>query len=412
MKIVVSAGLGRLHLFDTAKALAKEGAYVRIIGGWVPKKSNSIIVRLISSLVGRDLSFGFRKRQITNENIEVISFGWIDFFDHFLIIFMRRTLMRMGVDPLWGWCLFGWRSKKYIRGHNVFHVRSGAGQGGAITFAKKIGVKVVVDHSIAHPAFMDKSVRGEYEKHNVPFDLGMDSKFWQMVLKDCAEADLLLVNSDFVKQTFVEEGYPAERIKVLYLGVADTFMGLRKYPTVRKGECRLLFTGGFGFRKGAEYLLNALRILKNRGVGGFKLDVVGSIMMDGSIMKATEKEALPVIFHGPMPQEKMAEFLEEADIYVFPSLAEGCAKSGMEAMAAGICVVTTEESGLPIRDGETGFIVPSHNALALADKLEWLMAHYEVVSSVGCSAARLMAAEYRESMYAKKLMNIYETLTR
>lgn len=412
MKVVVSAGLGRLHLFDTARALAKEGVCVRLIGGWIPKKNNSVFVKLLSWLAGHDLSSGFRKRQIAGGNLEVVSLGWVDFLDHFLIVFARRMLMRMGIDPLWGWLLFGWRTRKYISGYDVLHVRSGAGQGGAIAFAKKIGIKVVVDHSIAHSAFMDRSVRCEYEKHNAQFDAGMDSKFWQMVLKDCAEADLLLVNSDFVKQTFVDEGYPAERIEVLYLGVADAFLGLRKYPSVKMGGWRLLFTGGFGFRKGCEYLIEAVRILKNRGVRGFKLDVVGSIGIDKLIVDTIKKEALPIVLHGHMSQEKMSRFLEEADIYVFPSLAEGCAKSGMEAMAAGVCVVATEESGLPIRDGDTGFIVPSHNAIVLADKIEWLMAHYEVVSSVGGAAAGLMASEYRESMYAKKLENVYETLLR
>lgn len=410
MNVVVSAGLGRLHLFDTARALAKEGVKVRLIGGWVPKRYNSVLVRFLSLLTGHDLSSGFRKRKIAGKNLEVISLGWIDFFDHFLCIFMRRMLMRMRIDPLWGWCLFGWLSKKYIKGSDVFHIRSGAGQGGAITFAKEQGAKVVVDHSIAHPAFMDKSIREEYQKHNAKFDLGMDSKFWQMVLKDCAEADLLLVNSDFVKQTFIDEGYSAERIKVLYLGVSDSFFGLKQYPIPKKSDYKLLFTGAFGFRKGGEYLLEALRILKNRDVHGFKLDIVGSVTLDSAIVNLAKKEALPVVFHGAMPQEKMAEFLKEADIYVFPSLAEGCAKSGMEAMAAGVCVVATKESGLPIRDGETGFIVPSHNACALADKLGWLMRHYDVVSSVGGSAFRLMDSEYRESMYAKKLIDVYKTV--
>ena len=63
------------------------------------------------------------------------------------------------------------------------------------------------------------------------------------------------------------------------------------------------------------------------------------------------------------------EHLAKADVYVFPSLAEGCASSGMEAMAAGLPVITTRESGLPIRHGENGWLIASKSEQAISDAI-------------------------------------------
>lgn len=43
-------------------------------------------------------------------------------------------------------------------------MRSGSGRGGAIIYAQNKGIKVLVDHSIAHPAYMEKHLRNEFEK--------------------------------------------------------------------------------------------------------------------------------------------------------------------------------------------------------------------------------------------------------
>ena len=105
------------------------------------------------------------------------------------------------------WKVFGWWARRKLKGADVFHVRSGAGQGGAIVRAKKLGMKVVCDHSIAHPAFMDKHLRAEYEKNGALFDLGMDSPFWRQIVKDCEGSDVVMVNSFFVKDTLTDEVY-------------------------------------------------------------------------------------------------------------------------------------------------------------------------------------------------------------
>lgn len=445
MKVILSIGYGRLHLVNSARFIAAAGCKIKMICGWVPRNSNGWLVRLCSKLIGRDLSAGMKKRVIDYPGIEVCSMPFVDFFDQALRLVDREIFKGKHKKEIssFSWKVFGWCSSFKLKSveksnhhsptptsdsHSIFHVRSGAGQGGAIAQAKKIGMKVVCDHSIAHPAFMDKHLRAEYEKNGAMFDLGMDSPFWRQIVKDCEDSDVVMVNSFFVKDTFVENGFDPDKIKVVYLGQRDDFFGLRQ----KKLECgvgvgertlKLLFTGGFGFRKGGEYILEALKILKLKGVP-FEMDVVGDYSSARQLISRYESDLdisyasnlkpqtsnFKLTFHGPKPQDELKSFLANGDIYVFPSLAEGCAQSGMEAMAAGMCVVATHESGFPITDGENGYLVPTKNAQAIADRIQWLMDHPAEIDRVGANAAKLIRENYTWERYADSVKKMYEEL--
>lgn len=415
VRTIISIGCGRLNLVQAACYLAaRDDNSIRLVCGWVPKRPRSLLVRLCSRIVGRDLSPGFAKRIVDRENVEVRQCTTAEFVLNGLFILCRMFSIPRYHMAVIGWKLFGFCSRRHLKGGEVFHVRSGAGQGGTIRTARRKGMRVLVDHSIAHPAFMGEALRDDYHRHNQVFWMGQDNPFWRLVLKDCEEADLLLVNSAFVKDTFIKAGYPEEKIRVVYKGVRRDFFGLKcHYRTDRcdkQKPLRLLFTGGFGIRKGAEYLLAALRILLARDMN-VVLTVVGSYGGEAKSMlaeNAVDPAYLKLVGH--VPQDDLKSYLADADLYVFPSLAEGCASSGMEAMAAGLCVVTTVESGLPVCEGETGYLVPAKNALALADRIEWLAEHPQDVERAGRAASRLIQEQFTWEHYAQGVSAIYREL--
>jgi glycosyltransferase involved in cell wall biosynthesis len=259
---------------------------------------------------------------------------------------------------------------------------------------------------------MENHLRPEYEKNGTRFDFGTSSSFWRLVVEDCKWADVLLVNSYFVRDTFLEQGFSADKIRVAYLGVRSDFFGLREITTkdLRDRKVKLLFTGGFGFRKGGEYIFGALKILKENLGDVFEMDVVGSYAEAEALIKRYERYNLPITFHGHVPQDDLKEFLANSDIYVFPSLAEGCASSGMEAMAAGLCVVATKESGLPIDDGVNGCVVPSKDAKVLAEKIQMLLETPSEIDRMGASASKLIHENYTWEKYAETVKSIYSEM--
>lgn len=95
----------------------------------------------------------------------------------------RVGLLSRGKAARKGWRCFGLSSAKYLRDVDILHVRAGAGREGAIAKAKRAGMKVVVDQSIAHPVFMARVLKDEHSKYWLAFWMGPDDSFWRSGLK-------------------------------------------------------------------------------------------------------------------------------------------------------------------------------------------------------------------------------------
>jgi glycosyltransferase involved in cell wall biosynthesis len=407
IKVILSTGIGPLHFMKSAVYLMQL-VDLKVIQSWIPKNTDGLFVRVLSRLIGhKHLSTGLKKR--TPKELEGRNFS-CTFPDFFLwgfnFISSKLNYPNKKIIAGCAWYLYGRQSCKFITNADVFHVRSGAGQGGAILKAKKESMKVIVDHSIAHPAYMDKYLSEEYVKNGEVFDLGMESPLFQFTVNDAEMADLLLVNSTFVKNTFLEFGYPSDKIRVVYLGVRDDFFGLK---TIYKAQnkIKLLFTGGFGFRKGGEYLLQALQILENEGFQ-FEMKIVGDYSQAHQLMKKYPVKS--ILFVGFVPQDELKSYLQESDIYVFPSLCEGCASSGMEALAAGLPVIATVESGFPIEHEKDGIIIPSKNSLFIANAIKLLANDENKRRFLGMNASQKIQQNYTWRNYALQLESVYSEL--
>ena len=395
-KVLLST-FGPLHLIKSAEYLSKY-VDIEVVQGWIPQWWNTWLIGIASKIIGRDLSKSFGKR-IPKA---------LDGRNHSIAVpeFYLWSGMRLGINDIEVKAaeMFGRMTKSYLKTQNIFHVRSGSGQGGAIAKAKAKGMKIIVDHSIAHPAFMDKALRNEYEKNGVGFNLGTDSHFWQLVLKDCEEADRLVVNSYFVRDTFVEAGYDKDRIDVVYLGVREDFQSLKKSYDTDK-VFKILYTGSFGFRKGGEYLLKAMEELDKIGFN-YELNIVGGYSPDDVLIGKYKPKH--VNFIGQVPQDDLKEYLATSDCYLFPSLCEGCAQSGMEALTAGLPVIATYESGLPITDGVNGILIDAANVASIVDAVKRMASDKSLRMNLGTKAAEMMKNQYTWDVYANNMCEVYK----
>ena len=409
IRVVLSTGQGRLHLITAARFIAAAGVDLSVVTSWIPRNPEGLLVRFCSRVVGRDLSFGMKKRVINLPGVEVHAMAFAEFLFQGMRLVDNNVFggrFRSWVAEF-GWKVYGWMSRRYLsRDATVFHCRSGAGQGGAIKVAKLQGMKVLVDHSALHPAQSELNLRDECLRWGQSMPIVPTLGVWRNVLKDCQEADVIMVNADHIRDSFVERGYNPRKVKVVRLGVRSDFFGLKKDYQIGS-TVRILYTGGFSLLKGAEYTLESVRLLKERGVN-VHLDVVGSIGIPNALLR--KYATLPVTYHGVVPQDDLKSFLSESDIYLFPSLADGCAQSGMEALAAGLPVVATYQSGLPITDGKTGLVVPMKNALAIADRIEWLAGCATEREHIGRAATKMIADNYTWEKYGENVKKLYEEL--
>ena len=141
---------------------------------------------------------------------------------------------------------------------------------------------------------------------------------------------------------------------------------------------RILFTGNFDIRKGVRLLLEAIRRCRRSGLD-LRLELMGNLGNGASCLQAGDD----IFFtHTPFaPLEQVAAAFARADLFVFPTFAEGSSRSGMEAAAAGLPIITTENCGLPLEHGKSAIYVPVNDSDALAEAIARV--------SVGRRAARI-----------------------
>ena len=406
MNIILSSGLGPLHFVSSAQSIALLVGHLRFVCGYIPRNINSLPLKFLALLRGKKMSAAARKRTVADSRVETCQCVFAEMLNQAFMIGDRLIPGLYNRFESIAWSVYGWQSKRYVGDAEIFHVRSGAGQGGAIKLARKRGMKVLVDHSALYPSTSELNLRDDYARWGQPIAIAANVGVWKNVIADCKMADLIVVNANHIKESFVENGFEEDMIRVVHLGVRKDFWGVKQL--YKSGaEFRVLFTGGFILLKGAEYILESLKLLVERGVK-VRYDIVGAV---GAPRKLIRKyEGLPIVYHGQVPQENLKAFLARADCYLFPSLADGCAQSGMEALSAGVPVVATRQSGLPITDGETGCVVAMKDAAAIADKIEWLVAHYEERERIGRNAARMMRECYSWEKYAENMERVYNEL--
>ena len=400
MKAIVATGFGKLHFHETARALAAAGVEVNFLTGWVPKDNQTSLVNRLGQLLGeRNLAARMAARQISIPGVSVTPVAWVEFAGTLIKLVQRTGMLPLDLAYGMEFRLAAWGSRKYLRDAEVLLVRSGAGQSGAIWKARARGLGVVTDHSIAHPAFMHRILRDEFARFGLPAGYDPRADLWKLVLRDCAEGDLLLVNSDFVKKTFVGEGYPADKVRVAYLGVREEFFDLKQDYGIR-GPVRILFTGNFDIRKGVRVLLEAIRSCRRAGMD-VRLELMGNLDNGAACLLPQDSEFFT--HTGFAPLQQVAAAFAHADLFVFPTFAEGSSRSGMEAAAAGLPVITTENCGLPLEHEKSAIYVPVGDAEALAEAIGRLCADEALRMRLGRNAMRTVTENYTWMQYGKKV---------
>lgn len=400
MKAIISTGFGKLHFHETARALAEVGVEVEFLTGWVPGKNQASAADFLGNLIGeRNLAKRLASRQIDIPGARVRSIAWAEVAGTLIGLTQRAKLLHRDLAYGLEFRVAAFASRKHLKDADALLVRSGAGQSGAIKTARKNGLGVVTDQSIAHPAYIHEALREEFERCGL--DVGYDPRtdLWKLVLQDCEDADLLLVNSDFVKETFVERGYPASKIRVAYLGVREVFYH-RKQDYAIDGQVNILLTGNFDVRKGVRILLEAIRQCRRGGLD-VRLNLIGNLGNGEPHLQPSDKE---FFVHLPyVPQAELLGAFSRSDLFVFPTFAEGSSRSAMEAAAAGMPVITTKSCGLPLAHEKSALYVPVGNVDALANAIGRLSADQNLRESIGRSAAQTVAENYTWQHYGQRV---------
>lgn len=209
------------------------------------------------------------------------------------------------------------------------------------------------------------------------------------------EAEKILAPSAFVRDTLLEQGVESARIHLLPYGV-DVERFRPDWVPDPQGRFRILYVGNVGQKKGIKYLLDAVKRL---GRPDITLTLVGRLVGSGTGLAPYRS----LFNHMPhVPYLQVHEMFRNADLFIYPSLHEGSAFANLEAMAAGLPVITTHNAGSVVRDGIDGFIVPIRDVDAIAAGIEQLSRDPDKRAAMG-RAARARAEQFTWQRYGDGL---------
>jgi glycosyltransferase involved in cell wall biosynthesis len=110
-----------------------------------------------------------------------------------------------------------------------------------------------------------------------------------------------------------------------------------------------------------------------------------------------------------VPQPELAALYNSASVFVIPSIEDGFPMAALEAMACGIPVIFSENVGIPITDGQQGFVVPIQDAEAIQEKLTYLRENEAERRAMG-ERARAFVQQFSWDNYQKRVLELYERL--
>jgi len=270
--------------------------------------------------------------------------------------------------------------------------------------AKKHGLKCFYDLPIAYWETVKKLL--EEEKQRLPE--------WEPTLvgtrdspaklerktEELALADLVICPSLFVLRSLPSAAAKNKPCIVAEFGSPP--VNLNAVRREGEGSCRLrvLFAGSLTQRKGLADVFAAMKLLKRQDV---ELIVMGSPIAP---MEFYRNQYRDFTYMSTRPHREVLELMQSCDVLVLPSLAEGRALVQQEALANGLPLIITENTGGEdlIVPGETGFIVPIRSPDKIAEKISWLADHRDSLPAMRLAAVK-KAEEYAWQRYTDRILS-------
>jgi glycosyltransferase involved in cell wall biosynthesis len=262
--------------------------------------------------------------------------------------------------------------------------------------AKADGLATIVDQIIA-PASIEHEALASQAERWPSWAIAMPASASEVALLESqtwSETDRITCPSDYVRDGLIACGIEPRRISVLPYPI-DTAAWEVPDRSQRTGPVTIGFVGAVGLRKGAPVVFELARRFDPARV---------RFVMVGPITAPAERvaESGNVVLTGAIPRSAMQDRYREFDIFLLPSACEGSPGAIMEAMAAGLPIITTPTAGSVIIDGREGFIRPCHDLDGLSECIARLVDTPPLRRSMG-QAARLRAEQYDIDAYGRSL---------
>lgn len=355
MKVVVAHPFQQ-HSFRTAAALKKTGNLYKYVTTVYLKKGT--LTSFLSKLLKGDnlkRTLGRRSEELSDENVIVFS-EWANL----LLLFFRRIDKKRHIYNWWYQitiCLFNRSLFKYVKKSRIDAIiLYDTLAKGFIELAKKnqLDIKIIIDMSAPNALYMRDTFENEIQNEEYKEEIkgNLSTKFGEKCIAaqvELQEADAFLVASEFTRESLIWGHVDQQRIYKCTYGVYENGLATIK-KTNDKIKCS--FIGAVSMQKGAFRLFH---IIDSIARSDLEFHFYGAYDKESEYYAKYKDKCF---FHGHIPHSDILKELENNDIVIFPSLADGFGFSVTEALMRKNIAICSKNAGVSelIIDGKNGLV--------------------------------------------------------
>ena len=382
MKVTLST-VGRFHIFPLAKELEKNGYLKAIYSGfpWSKLEREEVSRQYVRTfpwvrpLLMSTRFLPFKVPESVLDRLHALSVVTLDQY-------VARTLPQSDI---------------YV-GHEAVGLISGAE-------AQKRGMLYICDRGCTHMAWREKILNEENER------LGLKARpkplTYEREIAEYHQADLIVVPSQFVADSFISEGISKDKLAIVPYGV-----NLQRFNPVAMPEqdtFEVVFVGRICARQGVKDLLDAFDKVK---IANKRLTLVGTIDKEFKKLVNTQLQQNTIRVLGHVAQTELREILSRSHVFCLPSIEDGFGMAVAEAMACACPVIVTPNAGGAslVDEGKNGFVIPIRNPIMIAEKLELLANNRIYRAEMGQAALVSVQALGGWENYGQQMIAVYQSL--
>lgn len=270
--------------------------------------------------------------------------------------------------------------------------------------ARRRGMITIVERGSSHIVEQATILREEHARHGQPME-EVSPAVIDQELAEYAEADYVAVPSRFVYDSFLRQGFPAERLLLNPFGANLAMFRPDRTP---HEPFRIIQVGGVSIRKGFPDVVAAF---EKAAIPNSELWFVGSISPEATAYFA--KRPVPNVYlKGRVPQSELPKYYSQCDVMCLGSVEEGLALVLVQAAASGLPIVcTTNTGGMEIvGDNECGIVVPIRSPDAMADAFCAMYHDRPRARAMGDAARRKAEEHFSWSAYGDRTLEHYKRI--
>jgi len=393
MKISIVVG-GRWHAFDLARELHSAGVLHRLITNYPKYKTrkwgipdDKVVSLPLTLLLGKAMY------HIGKENL----------------VMKSQALLHN---------LFAKAASRYLEGSTIVHGWSSFSEP-ALHWAKRNNIPFLLERSSSHMRVQCQLLREEYQQLGLHW-IETHPEIVAQELREYEMADKVAVPSLFVKRSFLAQGFPEKRLVLNHFGT-----NIKSFSSGLKQDnlFRIIYAGSLSVRKGIYYLVKAFR---EADISNSELCLVGGATTETPHLITGADERIKLIGH--VPQLQLVNYYRNSSVFVMASIEEGLAYVQAQALACGLPLICTTNTGgedllrmsgvepikldMGIEEYPAGYLVPVRNSEAIATCLKNLANDSQLLQAKREAALsiRNVSTGLDWSSYAQRAIITYENL--